>query len=205
MNKIMILEDDENIRNNLIELLSNKGYAVSGAKNVKEAKEQIDNASFDLYLLDVILPDGDGFEVCEYIRMIKTEPIIFLTSVDDESSIEKGLNIGGDDYVVKPFRMSELNARILANLRRAQLNDKVSDDTYTFPDNLTAIERELMEIFVANKGLILKRETLLERLWDDKGNFVEDNTLTVVISRMKNKITKGKIETIRGIGYRFEV
>ncbi|MBE5964665.1 MAG: response regulator transcription factor [Lachnospiraceae bacterium] len=205
MNKIMILEDDENIRNNLIELLSNKGYAVSGAKNVKEAKEQIDNASFDLYLLDVILPDGDGFEVCEYIRMIKTEPIIFLTSVDDEASIEKGLNIGGDDYVVKPFRMSELNARILANLRRAQLNDKVSDDTYTFPDNLTAIERELMEIFVANKGLILKRETLLERLWDDKGNFVEDNTLTVVISRMKNKITKGKIETIRGIGYRFEV
>ncbi len=204
MNKIMLLEDDESIRENLTELLKTRQYQVVSAKNVKEFTNLIEEGErADIYLLDVILPDGDGFLVCQFLRKYTTNPIIFLTSVDDEMSISKGLNIGGDDYVVKPFRIMELQARIQANLRRIRSVEE--EQILVMPDNLTATEAKLWEILVLNKGLIVKREKLLEHMWDERGVFVDNNTLTVTISRLKTKIKGCNIETIRGIGYRMKL
>lgn len=212
MSKILVVEDDKSIREELVKLLDLKGYEVEEADCVLKAKEIINKGkTFDLYLIDVLLGDGNGFDVCKYIRSWSDTPIIFLTSVDDEESVAYGLDIGGDDYIVKPFRISELISRIQANLRRARMKGEYRDgmlsNTINIPDNLTPIERELLEILMINKGLIVKRNVLLEKLWDNSGNFVEDNTLTVAISRLKTKLKNDdyrmiNIETIRGIGYR---
>lgn len=195
---------------------------------------KIDRENTDLYLLDVYLPDGDGFSVCEKLRSEGcVTPVIFLTSCDDEDSITKGLDIGGDDYITKPFRVSELLSRISANLRRqAMLDksisniDKSNSNIYTLGslvinfDNLTIkkaakdiqlspTEFALLEILVCNRGLIVRREVFFQKLWDRMGTFVEDNTLTVTVSRLKTKLgkmdnsDKNYIDTIRGVGYRW--
>lgn len=195
---------------------------------------KIDRENTDLYLLDVYLPDGDGFSVCEKLRSEGcVTPVIFLTSCDDEDSITKGLDIGGDDYITKPFRVSELLSRISANLRRqAMLDksisnmDKSNSNIYTLGslvinfDNLTIkkaakdiqlspTEFALLEILVCNRGLIVRREVFFQKLWDRTGTFVEDNTLTVTVSRLKTKLgkmdnsDKNYIDTIRGVGYRW--
>ena len=173
------------------------------------------------------LPDGDGFSVCEKLRKNgNMAPVIFLTSCDDEESITKGLDIGGDDYITKPFRMSELMSRISANLRRQAMLDTRNSKLYTLGTlsinfntlevkkagkdiQLSPTEFALLEILVYNRGLIVKRNIFFEKLWDRTGTFVEDNTLTVTISRLKNKIGRidgsdeAYIDTIRGVGYRW--
>ena len=231
MYRIMIVEDDRELRETLKELLILKNYDVITSGSVKEFDEHTD--IYDMYLLDVKLPDGDGFQICEKIRHNLDAPIIFITSCDDEESIVKGLDIGGDDYVTKPFHNAVLLSRISANLRRqAMLDksisnmDKSNSNIYTLGslvinfDNLTIkkaakdiqlspTEFALLEILVCNRGLIVRREVFFQKLWDRTGTFVEDNTLTVTVSRLKTKLgkmdnsDKNYIDTIRGVGYRW--
>ena len=229
--RIMIVEDDRELRETLKELLILKNYDVITSGSVKEFDEHTD--IYDMYLLDVKLPDGDGFDICERIRHNSDAPIIFITSCDDEESIIKGLDMGGDDYVTKPFHNAVLLSRISANLRRqAMLDksisnmDKSNSNIYTLGslvinfDNLTIkkaakdiqlspTEFALLEILVCNRGLIVRREVFFQKLWDRTGTFVEDNTLTVTVSRLKTKLgkmdnsDKNYIDTIRGVGYRW--
>lgn len=234
MNKILIIEDDEHIRNMIDKLLRQNGYDTMQADSAAQAEKYRENgADFDVYLIDVILPDGNGFEICRNIRRTSSAIIIFITSCDEEESITRGLDIGGDDYITKPFRAAELMSRIQANLRRIDYNGKnISDiskqnkEDYVNRDsivinsdkhevtkagkiiNLTPIEYELLSILIANRGCIVKRTALLEKLWDSNGNFVEDSTLTVTVSRLKSKLGtdlmgRGYIDTIRGYGYRW--
>lgn len=234
VNKILIIEDDKHIRNMIDKLLRQNGYDTVQAESVEQAEKYRQNGEiFDVYLIDIILPDGSGFEICRSIRHTSSAIIIFITSCDEEESITRGLDIGGDDYITKPFRAAELMSRIQANLRRMDYNEKnISDISkqktgdYVNRDsivinlerhevtkagkiiNLTPIEYELISILTANRGCIVKRSTLLEKLWDSNGNFVEDSTLTVTVSRLKSKlgrdsIGRGYIETIRGYGYRW--
>ena len=235
MDKILIIDDDVYIRHNIEKILAGKHYEVYTADSVGAVQRVLsERGRMDLYLIDVILPDGSGFDICRALRRRGDKaPVIFLTSCDDEESITMGLDIGGDDYIVKPFRTAELISRMRANLRRIQMHTTVSEKKqnewkrYQYGEleidaeqctvlrggqvlNLTKIELELLEILIRNSGLIVKRSVLLEKVWDSNGNFVEDNTLTVAVSRLKSKLgnveAKGGcpyIETIRGIGYRW--
>ena len=220
---INILEDDEVIRGQLSQLLRDKGYEVIENADISSFNK-IDRENTDLYLLDVYLPDGDGFSVCGKLRSEGcVTPVIFLTSCDDEDSITKGLDIGGDDYITKPFRVSELLSRISANLRRSMFNagniykkgDIVVDfDRYKISRcgeelNVSTNEFDIVRILIENKGKVVRREVIYEKIWDIHGNFVEYNTLTVAMSRIKAKLgTYGEkhqqyIETIRNVGYRW--
>lgn len=217
---ILLLEDDKYIQDLLKENLLEHGFGIDVASNIDEFWEKYNKNIYNFYLIDVILPDGDGFKVCEQIRKNSKAPIIFLTSCDDEESTTKGLNCGADDYITKPFRMAELVARINANLRRIQMSAQDDNSAKVFKDitvdldkllmtkngieiEFSDIEWQLVDVLIRNAGLIVKREILLERVWDNKGNFVEDNTLTVAICRIKAKVGKEHIETIRGVGYRW--
>lgn len=220
---INILEDDEVIRGQLSQLLRDKGYEVIESADIS-GFNKIDRENTDLYLLDVYLPDGDGFSVCEKLRSEGcVTPVIFLTSCDDEDSITKGLDIGGDDYITKPFRVSELLSRISANLRRSGMNDgdvykkgelAIYFDKYKLYRagnelKLSNNEWDMLKILVENKGRVVRRDVFFDRLWDIHGNYVEYNTLTVNMSRLKAKLgTFGDervpyIETIRNVGYRW--
>lgn len=229
--RILVIDDDEYIRHGMQELLTIKGYNVETAASVCEFQRMNESKQFDLYMIDVLLPDGSGFDICSEIRKYSDTPIIFLTSCDDEDSITKGLDMGADDYVTKPFRSGELISRMKANLRRMNnvknIGVKQKDDCkkrfgqltidlerYKIEKNgheikLSTIEFHLLKILVDNAGLIVRREAIFEKLWDKSGNFVEDNTLTVNMSRLKSKLGmddrtgKSYIETVRGVGYRF--
>ena len=220
---INILEDDEVIRGQLSQLLRDKGYEVIENADISSFNK-IDRENTDLYLLDVYLPDGDGFSVCEKLRSEGcVTPVIFLTSCDDEDSITKGLDIGGDDYITKPFRVSELLSRISANLRRRDMNSgdvynkgslSVHFDQYKlYRDGkelkLSSNEWDIIKILIENKGRVVRRDVFFDRLWDMHGNYVEYNTLTVTMSRLKAKLGTFSdehipyIETIRNVGYRW--
>ena len=220
---INILEDDEVIRGKLSQLLRDKGYEVIESADIS-GFNKIDRENTDLYLLDVYLPDGDGFSVCEKLRSEGcVTPVIFLTSCDDEDSITKGLDIGGDDYITKPFRVSELLSRISANLRRRDMNSgdvynkgslSVHFDQYKlYRDGkelkLSSNEWDIIKILIENKGRVVRRDVFFDRLWDMHGNYVEYNTLTVTMSRLKAKLGTFSdehipyIETIRNVGYRW--
>lgn len=224
MSRILVLEDDDYIREGLCTVLSEHGHEVEGVGTVKAFFENVDKEmQIDMYLVDVMLPDGNGFDVCKRLREISQAVIIFLTSCDDEASIIKGLDLGADDYVTKPFRVAELLSRIQANLRRFKFKAEApkAQETGIYINferyeakkdgeiiNLSPVEFELLHLLVANSGLIVRRETILEKLWDNSGNFVEDGTLTVAVSRLKSKLGNNKdgkpyIETIRGVGYRW--
>lgn len=215
---ILLLEDDLMIAGGLVYALEQEGYKVRHAKNVAEGKAAVQVQPFDLAILDMQLPDGMGTEVHESLKRTSTA-VIFLTVVDDEGNIVKAFEEGAADYVTKPFRLRELLARIK---RVFLLNDhsqsqylqigKVKVDTTgakvyleDVPVELTALEYKLLLTLVTNKGRILTREQILDNLWDDNGNFVEDNTLTVYISRLRSKLGEGlKIQTVRGMGYRVD-
>lgn len=225
---ILILEDEEDIAQGLQELFRGNQYQVSVSSCLSDARKKIREENFSVYLLDVLLPDGYSFELCQEIREKTEAPILFLTAMDDEDSVIRGLDSGGDDYVTKPFRTRELLSRVEANLKRYQkissavaadkgqqlcfgelLFDTLAGKLYRQGEEipLRKIEYRLLELFLENAGILLTRELLLQKLWDGQGEFVEDNTLSVEISRLRRKIGnyQGKpyIETIRGIGYRF--
>ena len=222
MTKILLVEDDGQIASYLGELLRAEGFDTQIAGSKKEASECLLIQSFDLVLLDVSLPDGNGFSICAEIKKEYEIPVIFLTASGDEYSVVAGLDMGADDYIAKPFRPRELISRIRSVLRRCKkeqrilscgdLKVNVSSATVTKGEKelfLSALEYRLLLILLQNKGQILTRNQLLEEIWDASGEYVNDNTLSVYMKRLREKIEENPqsprlLHTIRGIGYRME-
>lgn len=221
---IFLLEDDDAIAMGLSYSIENEGYTVTVAKSVSQALEIINKKNFSMYLLDLTLPDGSGYSVCKRIKEIGDFPVIFLTAYDDEVNVVMGFELGADDYITKPFRLKELLVRIKSVFRRYN-NDsgdgkiKVKDlvvntnEAKVYKNGneivLTAMEYRLLLILLNNRGCVLSRTQLLENIWDVAGDFVEDNTLTVYIKRLRDKIEENPtepkyIKTIRGLGYIIE-
>lgn len=218
MKKIMLLEDDVMIASGLVYALDNEGYEVVHLSTVKDAITTVKNTKFDLGILDMQLPDGTGFDVCACLKE-KNTPVIFLTIVDDESKIVRAFDEGVDDYVVKPFRIRELLARVKRTINKqngvnqeiielGNVNINITSGKVFIGEKLlelTALEYRLLLIFAKNKSKLLTRSQILEQIWDIDGNFVEDNTLTVYIKRLREKLGDAvNIETVRGIGYRVD-
>ena len=214
--KILLVEDDIFLRDGLSEMLTKEGYDVTVAENFIMANEKI-REHFQLIILDIMLPDGNGLELCQEIRKADNNtPILFLTACDDEIQIVRGLDAGADDYVTKPFRLLELLSRVRALLRRRtgttvyQNNDLFVDvSTMSVKKNgeniiLTPTEFQILSVLIQNSGIIVTRNNLLEKIWDCDGNFIDDNTLSVHISRLRDKIGADHIATVRGTGYRWE-
>lgn len=222
--KIFILEDDDAIGIGLTYSLENEGYTVTLAKTVSDAERIINSEDFALYILDLTLPDGSGYNVCRTIKKKGDLPVIFLTAYDDEVNVVMGFDLGADDYITKPFRVKELLVRIKSVLRRynkesadgiVRVKDLVinTNEAKVYKNNqeiiLTAMEYRLLLILLNNRGSVLSRNQLLENIWDIDGDFVEDNTLTVYIKRLRDKIEEDPtkpvyIKTIRGLGYMIE-
>ncbi|WP_444243991.1 response regulator transcription factor [Eubacterium sp.] len=218
---LFLLEDDYAIATGLCYSLENEGYSVTHASGVKQAIDIISKEKFSLYILDLTLPDGSGYDVCKEIKKQGDLPVIFLTAYDDEVNVVMGFEFGADDYISKPFRLKELLVRIKSVLRR--YNNETADGIIKFKDLtvntneakvykngeeiiLTAMEYRLLLILLNNRGKVLSRTQLLENIWDVDGDFVEDNTLTVYIKRLRDKIEEEPnrpliIKTVRGLGY----
>lgn len=227
MIKILFVEDDLPLALGIEYTLKQEGFDVIHAKNLNEAREQYKNNEFNIILLDVMLPDGSGYEFCKEVRVNSEIPIIFMTACDEEGNVVMGLDMGGDDYITKPIRVKELVSRINAVLRRKRIVSKkeensnkiISEDitiellkykVYKKEEviELTTIEYKLLLLLIKNNGNVLERNLLLERLWDTDGNFVDENALTVYIKRLREKVEDDiknptYIETVRGIGYRW--
>ncbi len=220
MKQIFLVEDDKEIAKNLSLLLRAEGFAVTHAGTKGEAAELIGGQKFDLALVDISLPDGNGYAVCTEIREAQDIPVIFLTASGDEASVVTGLNMGADDYIIKPFRPRELIARIRAALRKSGRVSSAFEAGGLSVDTgsgivkknggevfLSALEYRLLLVFINNPESIITRERLLSELWDAAGEFVGDNTLTVYIKRLREKIEDDPGEpkiilTVRGMGYR---
>jgi DNA-binding response OmpR family regulator len=220
MPNILLVEDDTAIAKNLTLLLRTEGFSVTRHGTQREALAALDAGKFDLAMIDISLPDGNGFPVCTAVKAQLDIPVIFLTASADEASVVTGLNIGADDYITKPFRPMELIARIKAALRKsghapstfeiASLRIDVSSGTVHKNGAeifLSALEYRLLLIFLNNRGAIITRSKLLDELWDAAGEFVNDNTLTVYIKRLREKIEDDPsnpqiILTVRGLGYK---
>lgn len=196
MSRILIVEDDTAMVFGLKFALEKENFEVFSAGSAKQAIKLFEEILPNLVLLDLGLPDLSGFEVCKFIKQKGDVPIVFLTAIDEEKEIVNAFEMGANDYVTKPFRVGELMARVKAILKR---NEKQVPEK-----SLTAIESRLLEILRANKNQVVTRNILLEKLWDCKGNFVDDNTLSVNIKRLREKIGAEHIITIRGIGYRWK-
>lgn len=219
--RIFVLEDDEAIGIGLSYTLESEKYEVTLVKTVAEAKKTVENEEFDLYILDLTLPDGNGYEVCSLIKSKGDLPVIFLTAYDDEINVVTGFELGADDYISKPFRVRELLARVKSVLRRYSKDNadgivKIGELSVNTAEArvllrgeeviLTAMEYRLILSFVNNRGTVLTRRKLFEEIWDVDGDFVNDNTLTVYIKRLRDKIENDPndpqyIKTVRGMGY----
>lgn len=225
--KILFIEDDVTVCKSLTAVLATYGYQVTCIQNYQQAISTVETKTneFDLYLIDIHIPGGDGFELCRMIRNKETTPIIFLTGVNDEASIVFGLNLGADDYITKPFSLQVLLAKIKTILRK---NDRrinnfrkihTGDLTIGFVNRivlskgkiimLTPMQFHIMEILVKNHGITVTREQIISILWNENDEFVEDNTLSVHISNLKSRIGKYNgnqyLETIRGVGYQWKL
>lgn len=220
--KILIVEDDAIIASGLEYAIQQEGYEVIVKSNVKESMEAIKKEDFSLLLLDLSLPDGTGYEICEAAKKISDVAVIFLTAVDDEGNVVKGLDMGADDYITKPFRIRELISRMKSVLRRYEKRD-ASESVVAIGDLkvylkeakvykkqeeiiLTAMEYRLLLTMIQNSGQVLTRSQLLEGIWDISGEFVNDNTLSVYMKRLREKLEEDPanpqiIRTVRGMGY----
>jgi DNA-binding response OmpR family regulator len=216
--RILLVEDDTMIASGLQYALETEGYAVAHAGSVAQAKRLLAEGAFDLAVLDMQLPDGIGLDVQEALKPTGTA-ILFLTVVDDEGAMVQALESGADDYIVKPFRLREFLARVKAVLRRREggPGDALSVGDVTIHPakgtatvrgaalELTALEFKLLLLFSTHRGQTLTRIQILDRLWDGAGDFVEDNTLTVCVKRLRQKLgSAAEIETVRGVGYRVD-
>ena len=221
MREILLVEDNEIIVKGLKYLLEQEKFDIKIAKNIVEAKTMIKKQKFDLYLLDITLPDGDGYEICQYVKKQKDVPVIFLTAKDEELNVVQCLDMGADDYIIKPFRNRELISRIKSVLRR-YYHDEINENQIKCRDVIidsnkavvykagkeivyTSLEYKILYMLISNKNILVTREQILDKIWDVAGNFVNDNTLTVYIKRIRNKLDdkEGKfIQTVRGIGYK---
>lgn len=226
MSKILLLEDDLSLINGLSFAFKKQGFELTVARTLKEADELWGEGKYDLLVLDVSLPDGTGFEFCKKVRQASKVPIIFLTASDEEVNIIMGLDIGGDDYITKPFKLGVLVSRINALLRRAK--DFRSTDTelqsngikvlllqgQVFKNDkqldLTAAEYKLLCLFMKNPNVVLTKEQILDKLWDCEGNYIDSSTLTVYMRRLRMKIEDNPSEpqmllTVRRMGYKWVV
>lgn len=222
MKKILLVEDDETIAMGVAFALEKEGYSVEKVETIEEAKAYFDD-EIALILLDFNLPDGVGYGFCGYIRSMSQVPIIFLTVRDDEEDMIKGLDMGADDYITKPFKMRVLLSRVQAVLRRVKQGeeyecllkckdirlDKEKTRVYKGSEEvlLSKSEYKLLLLLMENKNATITRERILDYLWGIDGEFVNDNTLTVTMKRLREKIEDPQdklIQTIRGIGYRME-
>ena len=222
MVKIMLVEDDRSIISKLTDFLQSEGFQVSSVTGQAAALELLGKEAFDLALLDISIADGNGFSLCAAIRAEYSLPVIFLTASADEYSTVAGLELGAADYIAKPFRPRELVSRIRNALRRTGSAESilrlgnVTVDTVKGTVSrdgkeifLTALEYRLLLVFLNHRGLVLSRNQLLEAIWDASGEFVNDNTLTVYIKRLRDKIEEDPqqpvlIKTVRGLGYRVD-
>lgn len=220
MKRIFLVEDDKAIAKNLMLLLGSEGFTVTPAATQKEALAVLEEGTFDLALVDLFLPDGNGFTVCTEIKETQDIPVIFLTASGDEASVVTGLNMGADDYITKPFRPRELIARIKTALRKSGRSPSAFDICGLHVDTtsgivkkngaeifLSALEYRLLLVFISNPQVIITRDRLLNELWDAAGEFVNNNTLTVYIKRLREKIEDDPADpriilTVRGTGYR---
>ena len=220
MIRILLVEDDAAIVSTLCEFLENEGFSISAAETESKALALLEQP-FDLALLDISLKTGSGFGVCKAAKE-KGVPVIFLTASGDENSVVKGLDMGADDYITKPFRPRELVSRIKSVLRRSGAEPALalSNGMTVDPDRgavlkdgeeikLSTLEFRLLLVFLNHRGRLLTRETLLENIWDIAGDFVNDNTLTVYIKRLREKLGDDPqkpwlIKTVRGLGYRMD-
>ncbi|MDD3334285.1 MAG: response regulator transcription factor [Eubacteriales bacterium] len=224
MSKILLVEDDLSLVNGLSIALTRQGYEVEVARTLQNAKASWQNSHFDLIVLDVSLPDGVGFDFCKEVRAVSKTPIVFLTAADEETDVIMGLDLGGDDYITKPFKLAVFLSRIHALLRRSEqyaqtdpvlssnsiqldlLGMKASKNGASL--SLTSGEFRLLRLFMENPGCVLSSEQILSKLWDCKGDFVNGNTLTVYIRRLRAKIEDDPanpqwILTVRGVGYQW--
>lgn len=227
MQKLLLLEDDISLVDGLTYSLKKNGFIIEVARTIKEAERGIaESTDYDLFLFDVTLPDGNGFTLCERIRESGNQvPIIFLTASDEETSIIRGLDCGGDDYMTKPFKIGELCSRIRALLRRSNRNNNreniLRSGSLTVnlaegrvflgesPVEFTGAEYRLLCLLLKNSGRVLTRRMILDKLWDGAGNFVDDNTLSVYIRRLREKLEQNPsrpehLKTIRGFGYQWK-
>lgn len=218
MKSILIVEDNEIIIKGLKYLLEQEKFNVSICKTVAETMAVIGKQDFNLVVIDIALPDGSGFELCEYIKKYTDIPVIFLTAKDEEQNVVKGIDMGAEDYIIKPFRNKELISRINNVLRRFNKeNNKIEygnviinlDEKAVYVDNknveFTSLEYKILLLLYSNIGKTVTREQILEKIWDVAGNFVNDNTLTVYIKRIRAKLgDENIIKTIKGIGYQVQ-
>ncbi|MGI6084852.1 MAG: response regulator transcription factor [Acetivibrionales bacterium] len=220
MARILLVEDDKSIVGNLTEYLNHEGFEVDSASGQAQAVSKIEKNKYDLLLVDIALRDGNGYAVCAAARAIAQTPVIFLTASQDEYSIITGLDMGADDYVCKPFRPRELLSRIKSVLRRSSKSGTLIEQDGIKVDTakgivtkngeeifLSALEYRLLLVFLNNKGIVMSRNKLLEEIYDIAGEFVNDNTLTVYIKRLRDKIEDDPqnpdfIKTVRGLGYK---
>jgi DNA-binding response OmpR family regulator len=214
--KILLVEDDVFLRDGLQEILEKEGYNIETVSCIADAEIALKSNNYNLLILDVMLPDGNGFDLCSSIREKSDNiPILFLTACDDEIQVVRGLDSGADDYVTKPFKLLELLSRVRALLRRNVSSVYKSGDisidinTMTVKKNnsvifVTPTEFQILSVLVRNNGVIVTRSVLLQNIWDDAGNYIDDNTLSVHISRLREKIGNSHIKTVRGVGYRWE-
>lgn len=219
MKNILLVEDNETIVMGLKYSLEQENVKVITAKNTLETMQKLEQEKIDLVLLDISLPDGNGFDICKAIKQKQDIPVIFLTAQDEEISVVLGLDLGADDYITKPFRTRELISRINSVLRRYGKKEETTNiiqykniriDTNTakvYKDEkeiyFTSLEYKILLMLFSNQNKLITREQLLEKIWDIAGNFVNDNTLTVYIKRIREKLgDETIIKTVRGLGYR---
>lgn len=217
--KVLFVEDDPSIAMGLEYSLTQEGYDICVCRQVSEALEALDRETFDLCLLDVTLPDGTGYEICRKAKKREETAVIFLTACDDEGNVVMGLDMGADDYITKPFRIRELLSRMKSVLRRYKKTENGVQNLQFGPITisplqakvykngkelmLTAMEYRLLLTLAQAEGKVLTRNQLLESLWDVGGDYVNDNTLTVYIKRLREKLGEEElIHTVRGMGYR---
>ena len=218
MIKILLVEDNELIIKGLKYSLEQEKFQVEVSMTYNKSKELLEKETYDLIIIDIMLPDGSGFDLCKYIKEKFEIPVIFLTAKDEEKDVVLGFDIGADDYIIKPFRNRELISRINNVLRRYNKNAKelkcknikidleanrvyIDDKEVIF----TALEYKILILLFNNIGKTVTREKLLDKIWDVAGNFVNDNTLTVYIKRIREKLGDDNvIKTIKGIGYRVD-
>ena len=226
MSKILLLEDDLSLINGLSFAFRKQGFELAVVRTLKEANELWGDGKYDLLVLDVSLPDGTGYEFCKKVRQVSKVPIIFLTASDEEMNIIMGLDIGGDDYITKPFKLGVLVSRINALLRRAKGFNSTDTELQSngikvhmlqgqvFKNekliDLTAAEYKLLCLFMKNPNVVLTKEQILDKLWDCEGNYIDNSTLTVYMRRLRMKIEDNPSEpqmllTVRRMGYKWNV
>ena len=224
MKHIFFVEDDLSLINGLSFAIKKQGYEIDVARTSLEAEQLWMNGKYDLVILDVSLPDGSGYDICQKIRKVSKVPIMFLTAADEETDIIMGLDIGGDDYITKPFKLAVFLSRVNALLRRSenfnQMETELSSNGITIQRlkgevykngkqiDLTASEYKLLCLFMENPDMILSPEQILSRLWDCDEKYIDTNTLTVYIRRLRKKIEDNpadphSIVTVRGMGYKW--